>query len=170
MRFNLRFKFRDFTFFGMLAKTQTIVGATSLQKDGTHTPFWDLENCTLSEAQATLKYVQKKYGLSHIYIVSDKEGSYRAWCFTKVSFKTYLSILTDSLNIIDYSFYYYTVKRKKATLRTNSKKDRPPQKLISVLQSYPAPIPNRMERVVYDTGLVKRGYTLLLGEKGEGEY
>ena len=172
MRFNFRLKEGSFTLFVMFAKTQTIEGVTSLQNDGTHIPMWDCdaENSTLEQIEETLRTVQEKYGLSHIYVVSDKEGSYRAWCFSRVNFNTFLKILIDSIEILDYSFFYYTVKRRKATLRTSPKKDRPLQYVVSVLQSYPEPVPNRMQQVIYDTGLVKRGRTLLLGEKGEGDY
>jgi hypothetical protein len=152
----------NITFFFMLAKTQTPEGVTSLQPDGTHIVLWDLENCTLEQAEETLRAVQIKYELSHIYIASDAEGSYRAWCFSKIEYKTLLHILLDTEHL-DPIFFYYTVKRKKATLRTSNKKGRPPQKLASVLESYPAPIPETWEKVTYDTGLVKRGRSILLG-------
>ena len=165
MRFNFRVKKFGWTLFIMLARTQTIEGVSSLLSDGKHIVMWDLEGCNLTEAEETLLKVQQKYGLSDIFIVSDVEGSYRAWCFSKVVFKVLLAILVDSLEIIDYIFFYYTVKRRKATLRTSSKLGRPPQKLVSLLQSYPAPIPAELERVVYDTGLMKRGFTVLLGDR-----
>jgi hypothetical protein len=60
-------------------------------------------------------------------------------------------------------FFEYTERRKKATLRTSNKHGRPPQKLVSVLESYPGPIPETWEKVTYDTGLVKRGRSILLG-------
>lgn len=82
--------------------------------------------------------------------------------------RTFLKILVDSLSILDYSFFYYTVKRKKATLRVCSKKGRPVQRVIGVLESYPCPIPSTMEKVVCDTGLVKRGRSLLLGGDWHG--
>lgn len=166
MRFNFRAKFRNLTFFAMIAKTQTLEGVTSLQSDGNHIVMWDLEKCTLKQAEKTLTEIQKKYRLSHIYISSDNQHSYRAWCFSKVSFEIFLKILLDSLSILDYNFFYYTVKRRKATLRTSSKKGRPAQKVVSVLQSYYSPIPFKnsfVEKVVYDTGLQKRGISLLLG-------
>jgi hypothetical protein len=161
---NLRIKIKNFTFFFMASQTQTLEGVTSLQSDGAHIVMWDLENCTLKEAEKTLREVQGKYGLSHIYVASDVEESYRAWCFSKVDFPTFLSILVDSLSILDYSFFYYTVKRRKATLRTSTKKGRPEQRVVSVLKSYPVAIPSSvMERVVYDTGLQKKGVSVLLG-------
>ena len=164
MRFNFRAKFRDITFFAMIAKTQTLEGVTSLQSNNKHIVMWDLENCTLKQATKTLTKIQKKYCLSNIYIVSDNQNSFRAWCFNKVDFNIFLKILVDSLSILDYNFFYYTVKRKKATLRTGSKNGRPAQKVVSVLKSYPMSIADSVvEKVVYDTGLQKRGISLLLG-------
>jgi hypothetical protein len=148
----------------MLAKTQTLEGVSSLLPDGRHIVMWDLEGCRLAEAEETLRRVQIEYDLSHIFIVADAEGSYRAWCFTKVDSRTFLRILLDTEHV-DYSFFYYTVKRRKATLRTNSKKGRPPQQLVIVLESFPESIPTEMEKVVYDTGLEKRGRTILLGDE-----
>ena len=92
------------------------------------------------------------------------ENSFRAWCLSKVDFVTFLRILVDSISILDYNFFYYTVKRKKATLRTGSKKGRQAQRVVSVLQSYFLPFNHSVvEKVVYDTGLEKRGKSLLLG-------
>jgi hypothetical protein len=146
----------------MVAKTQTLEGVTSLQTNGKHIVLWDLENCTLEQAKETMRAVQIKYMLSHIYVASDAEGSYRAWCFSKVDYKTLLHILLDTGHL-DPVFFDYTVKRKKATLRTSNKKDRKPQELVSVIESYPAPIPETWEKVTYDTGLVKKGRGVLLG-------
>src|SRR5450756_954856 len=108
VRFNFRLKVRTLTCFAMIANTQTLEGVTSFQKDGTHVPMWDLENCTLQQAEETLRKIQMKYRLSNIYLSSDCEQSYRAWCFSKVSFEIFLKILVDSLSILDYNFFYYT--------------------------------------------------------------
>ena len=162
MRINFRLKFRNLTFFAMIAKTQTIEGVTSLLPDGNHIVMWDLDDCTIAQAEETLRNVQRQYNLSHIYLVSDSESSCRAWCFSKVDLKTLLHILLDTEHV-DYGFFYYTVKRRKATLRTSNKKNRHAQRLVSVLKSFPEPIPSRVRRTVYDTGLVKRGNSVLLG-------
>jgi len=154
----------EFTFFVMLSETQTLEGITSLQPDGKHIIMWDLEGCTLQEAIETLRKVQQKYNLSHIFIVSDAERSYRAWCFTKVDLNTFLKILLDT-DYLDWNFFYYTVKRRKATLRLSNKKNRPPQELVSVLESYPMPTPELPEMVIYDTGIEKRGLSILLGDE-----
>ena len=163
-RYNLRIKKWGWTFFVMLAKTQTLEGVSSLLSDGRHIVMWDLENCTLEQAEETLRAVQRQYNLSHIFLVGDTEGSYRAWCFSKVDLKTLLHILLDT-EYLDYVFFYYTVKRRKATLRTDSKRGRPPQQLVSVLESYPASIPTELEQVIYDTGLEKRGRNIMLGDR-----
>jgi hypothetical protein len=50
--------------------------------------------------------------------------------------------------------------------KTGNKKGRPPQKVVCVLRSYPVAFPSGdfvIERVVYDTGLQKRGFSILLG-------
>ena len=168
MRWNKRIKKRignhEFTFFVMLSETQTLEGITSLQPDGKHIIMWDLEGCTLQEAIETLRKVQQKYNLSHIFIVSDAEGSYRAWCFSKVDLNTFLKILLDT-DYLDWNFFYYTIKRRKATLRVNNKKNRLKQELVSFLESYPMPIPELPEMVIYDTGIEKRGLSILLGDE-----
>jgi len=167
MRFNFRIVFRPWTLFFMLSKTQRLEGVTSLIPSDTkkrHFVFWDIEHPVLEEDEKILRQVQTKYGLSNIYVVSDFEGSYRGWCFSKVSFQAYLNVLVDSLSILDYSFFYYTVKRRKATLRISQKKGRPTQKVVSFLESYPVSLPSSfIEQVVYDTGLQKKGIALLLG-------
>jgi hypothetical protein len=157
MRFNIRIKRANLTLFAMIAKTQTLEGVTSLQKDGLHIVMWDLENCTLKKAKEVLKRIQKKYRLSNIYLISDKENSFRAWSSSKVRFDIFLKILVDSLSILDYNFFYYTVKRKKATLRTGNKKGRPSQRVVAILPSYYLPFSQSVvEKVVYDTGLEKK--------------
>jgi hypothetical protein len=166
MRFNLRIKKFNHTVFLMISESQTLEGVTSLQSEGKHIVLWDLENCSLEQAEITLRKVQKKYCLSHIFIVSDIERSYRAWCFSKVDLKSYLKSLLDT-DFLDWNFFYWTVKRGKATLRTTNKKNREPQKIVSVLESYPVPIPVQFEKVIYDTGIEKRGLTVLLGKGGK---
>jgi len=165
MRWNLRIRKFGYNFFVNLSNIQTLEGVTSLLKSGKHIVMWDLEDCTLEQAEETLMKVQISYNLSDIFIFSDKERSYRAWCFKIVNFKTLLKILLDT-DYVDWNFLYYTFKRKKATLRLNNKKNRPKQELVSVLKSYSVSIPKKaLEKVVYDTGIEKRGISIILGEK-----
>ena len=56
MRFNLRLNKLNHTVFLMISETQTLEGITSLQSDGKHIVLWDLENCSLEQAEITLKY------------------------------------------------------------------------------------------------------------------
>lgn len=162
MRFNFRVKMGSVTFFGMLSTTQTLEGIASLLNDGSHVLMWDMEKCTLEQAEETLRNVQGKYGLSDILIFSDKEGSYRAICFSRVDFRTFMRVLLATEHV-DWNFIYWTMKRGKATLRTSNKKDRTAQKPVSILYSFPAEIPKTMEQVVYDTGTEKRGHVIFLG-------
>jgi hypothetical protein len=164
MRFNFLAKIFNHTFFCMLAETQTLNGITSKTPEGLHYVFWDLEKCTLEQTKETLRLVQEKFNLSDIFLTSDYENSYRAWCFSKVSFKSFLKILLYTEHV-DYDFFYWTVRRSKATLRTTDKKGRKPQKIIVVLESYPVPIPEVFETVEYDTGVQKRGRYVKLGTK-----
>jgi hypothetical protein len=151
-------------------KTQTLQGITSLipnSKDKHIIMIDSKSNCNLHLLTEKLKDIQEKYNLSNVGIFSDKEGSYRVWCFTQVYFVTLLRILLDVYDFLDYNFFYWTVVKGKATLRTNSKKNRPRQELVSFLMSYPVPIPEKCEKVIYDTGVEKRGLSILLGEGGK---
>lgn len=172
-RFNLRIKIRGIVMFFMISKSQTIEGVTSLTEynkknpyESKHAVLWDLEECTLSQAEETLLHVQNVFGLGDIYIVSDKKYSYRAWCFTRVNLREYLKILVET-DYVDMQFINYTVRRNRATLRLSRKKDREPQKIISVLKSNfrDGGIPSKMEYIKYDTGLMKSGLTINIGEK-----
>ena len=168
MRLNFRMKLGEYTFFGMVSKTQTLEGLTSIQSDGKHIIMFDSkDNCDLNKLKECWERIQQKYGLSNVFIVSDKEGSYRIWCYTHVSFDILLKILLDAYDLMDWNFFYWTVTRSKATLRTSNKKNREPQKIVAVLESYPAIFNENelWEKVTYDTGTEKRGINILLGDK-----
>lgn len=164
MRFNFRIKKFGLNLFVSLSEVQTLEGITSLLPNGKHIILIDLENCSQLEAEGSLRKLQRKRGLPDIFLVSDLEKSFRAWCYAQVDLKTLLQILLD-VEFLDWNFFWWTVKRGKATLRTSNKKNRPPQKLVSVLRSYSVPIPASCEKVVYDTGVEKRGTTVLLGDR-----
>ena len=168
-----RFSFKATKHFGdfgfsiliLFAKTQRLHGITSLipNSDNKHIILADLENCDEEQAIRETRFVQQKHGLSHMYIQSDAENSFRVWCFSIVDYKTLLKILLD-FDHLDMVFFAYTNKRKKATLRDDKKKDRPPQKIVAVLESYPMPIPEHVQEVFYDTGIVKKGIAISLGD------
>ena len=140
MRVNFRIKVGEYTFFGMISKTQTLEGVTSLQSDNKHIIMFDsIDNCSLVKLEECWKVIQQKYGLSNVFIVSDKEGSYRVWCYTHVNFDVLLKILLDAYDLMDWNFFYWTVTRSKATLRTSNKFNREPQKIVSVLGCHSRP-------------------------------
>ena len=131
--------------------------------------MFDLEGFSLQEVEDILLRLQVSYSLSDIFITSDRDRSFRAWCFSEVDFYTFLEILIQVLKrgYLDYNFFWWTVDKSKATLGTNSKKNRPPQKVVSILRSYSLSIPKSVEMVTYDTGVKTRGLTVFLGEQGK---
>jgi len=163
MRFNFRFKFGRFTVFFMLSHTQTLEGITSRVGENEHIILWDLEGCSLEEAEETLSEVQFRHKLGNIFITCDAEGSYRAWCFSKRTWNEYLRILLETEHL-DYNFFHWTVRRGASTLRISNKAGRQPQKIVSFLQGYEeTQIPEKMVHVVYDTGMEKRGKVINIG-------
>jgi hypothetical protein len=162
-RFNFRAKIGNYTVFGMLSETQKLEGITSILPDKRHIILWDIEKCTLQQAKASLKKVQLQFHLSDIFITSDCDNSFHGWCFSKVDFKTFLKILLET-EYLDYNFFYWTVSRSKATIRTSNKIGREQQKIVSVLESYHASMPDdKMQQVIYETGIEKTGLNLILG-------
>lgn len=159
----------------MLAETQTLEGLTSqvIGKKGYHYPFFDIEKTKqqlpLETVEKELGKIQLKYNQSDFYITSDKKDSYRVYCFNEVTFTDYNRMQLDLIDvgILDYNFFYWGVNKGETTLRTSSKKNRAKQELVSTLHSYSVPIPEKVKRVFYDTGIDKRGLTVFLGEKGK---
>lgn len=152
------------------ATTSLILGTiSSMHPCGLHNPLWDLEivkPCLnpLQLIKQALREVQIEYDLPNIWVNSDAEASYRAWCYAQVPFKTYLKILLDT-EYVDPQFFFYTVKRRAATLRTSKKIDREKEKVVLFLPSYTVPFPKEREKVTYDTGIVKKGVRIELGNK-----
>ncbi len=54
MRYNYRVKIAEFTFFAMIAKTQTLEGVTSLQKDSTHIPMLGFRKLYIATSRRNL--------------------------------------------------------------------------------------------------------------------
>ncbi len=148
----------------MISHTQTLEGITSKVGKNEHLIFLDLENCTLQEAAEKLSDVQYEFGLGDIYITSDIEGSFRAWCFSRRTFLEYVHILLHSFPLLDFGFFIWTTRRTAGTLRTNRKVGREPQKVVAVLKGYEeTEIPLKYVDVVYDTGLEKKGKVIVIG-------
>jgi len=172
MRWNLRIFLRPWTFFAMLSKTQTLEGITSKvitepEEKHLHYIFFDLEGGhELGEVNHGLGDIQCEFKLGDIYIHSDKECSYRAICYSKRPWTTYLHILLHALEagLLDYGFWVWTVRRGAATIRISDKVGRPHQKCVAVLKGYePTMFPEKMCYVKYDTGIEKKGRLIKLG-------
>lgn len=120
-----------------------------------HYIFWGFDNCRLEVAKEQLRAKQEKYNLADIFIVSDKPNSYRAFCFSKRSFREYLEILLETKGV-DWAFISWTMRRKKAILRTIPKVNRGQQEIVSILGGYePYSIPQKVMREIYETGYTK---------------
>jgi len=158
-RLNLRLKFGKITFFGMISKTQTLKGIGSLvdKKEHLHYIFWDLEGCTRKEAEQTLMEVQREFKLGMIFLTSDKEKSFRAYCFSVRKWLEYLHILLHT-KYVDYGFWIWTVRRGEATLRISNKENRIMQKILTVYEGYEKTVlPKIIRYIIYDTGIQKKG-------------
>jgi len=166
-----RFSFKATKHFGkhgfsllvLFAKTQRLEAISTLLPSGKHFILADVENCSIEEVIDEAKYVQRKHGLSHMYIYSDAERSFRIFCYSLVDYKTLLKILLDFKHL-DMIFFAYTVRRKKATLRISQKENRSSPKLVKVLETYPVPFPEQVQQVFYDTGVMKKGISFTLGD------
>jgi predicted aldo/keto reductase-like oxidoreductase len=151
----------------MLSLTQKMFGVNSIADkiENLHYVFWDMDNCTLEQAEETLECIQTKYKLSDIFICSDWENSFRAWCFSKVDYNTMLKILLET-RYVDKGFFRYAVTNNKATLRTSDKEGREQkQEIVSILRTYPQPIPETFNYKEYDTSLGKKSINIFIGDK-----
>ncbi|MGQ9507542.1 MAG: hypothetical protein ACUVTB_06800 [Candidatus Bathycorpusculaceae bacterium] len=165
-RLNLLLKIRNITIFAMISATQTLEGVMSKIGNDKHLILADIEtDKPLNEILHVLKRIQRRYRLGDFWLTSDFKGSYRLWCFSQRSWLKYLQILLDLLKegILDYNFWFWTIKRGSATLRTSNKANREPQRVIAHLKGYEkTTIPSKLCHVVYDTGTSKVGWCILL--------
>jgi hypothetical protein len=156
-RFFRRFYFGNYHLSILLMKIQQVKGIANRvvgERDKYHI-FWDIEDCTLEQATETLSDVQYRHHLADIYLTSDKENSFRAWCFSKRPFIEYLMILLET-KYVDWAFTKWTVNRHKSVLRTSRKSNRPKQDVVAVLKGYePYELPKRITLEFYETGLEK---------------
>jgi hypothetical protein len=125
-----------FKSFFMISHTQDLEGLTSKVGKNEHIILWDLDKCTLDEAIKKLADVQFEFRLGNIFIVSDAEKSFRAWCFSRRSFLEYVHILIHTFPLLDFGFFIWTIRRTASTLRVNDKEGRPSQKVVAYLQGY----------------------------------
>lgn len=153
LRINIR---NRFLLFFMLTKIQTVKGMSTQvynehnRKTKKHYIYWDMDNCSLNQAENELKSIQMQYDLGNIYITSDKENSYRAQCFNKISFSEYIRILANT-KYVDDLYLMEVFRRREGILRLSPKRDREPQKVVSILSSYYNKIPTKFKAEIYQT-------------------
>jgi hypothetical protein len=151
----------------MISATQSLQGVCSKVSEdkhgGKHVCLFDIENASLERVVKCLRKIQLAYVLGNIWLVSDAPKSFRAWCFSVRPWTTYLRIMLDliDMGVLDYNFFFWTVKRGEATLRCSDKLNRPPQKVVAFLEGYEeTAIPDKLKAILYDTGVEKRGVIL----------
>ena len=162
MRFSTRIKIGNITLFGMLSSTQRLSGITNKIDKDKFFIMWDMENCSLPDCIGSLKNIQEKYNLGEIFITSDIEKSYHGYCFDIVTFRRFLSIVCET-KFCDWNFIRWSVVRGQATLRTSKKRNRDRQKVVAILKGHHNKIIENPIRVIYDTGINKRGMVLNIG-------
>jgi hypothetical protein len=156
-RFFRRFYFGNYHLSILSMKIQRVHGIANkvVGEKNKYYPFWDIEGCSLNQAVETLSDVQYKYQLADIFIVSDKEYSYRAFCFSKRPFNECMIILYETKHV-DWAFIKWSTHRRKSVLRTSQKLGRPKQKVVNVLRGFePYDLPKKVIEEIYETGLEK---------------
>lgn len=123
---SIRLEFpRDWVFYSILTKVEHLEGINSKlkRKIDQHIILFDFDDMPIKNVMNSLKITQKKYDLGEIFIITDRENSYRAMCFKTVKFIELLKILIDTKGIDEY-FIRYTARKGEATIRTTTKKGR----------------------------------------------
>lgn len=135
MKLSIRRKLGNILIYGFISPIQRVDGLQSkIKKSDDHIVLWDFDEKNFNAIKWELEDIQLKYNLGDIFIMSDKDNSYRAFSLTSVTFKTLLKILIETKGV-DYNFFRYTVKREYATIRITNKKNREPNKIIYSLKT-----------------------------------
>jgi hypothetical protein len=132
MRIATRFKLRSWFFYATIGRVQVVTGISSKVGPNQHAVFWDFDDSTLDDVINVLHETQLNYMLDEINIFSDKPGSYRAICYTVVTFKELIKILADTPGVDDV-FLIKTAQKGQATLRLSPKLGRPKPEIVYTL-------------------------------------
>jgi hypothetical protein len=124
--------------------------------------LWDLDKCSLDNCIKALRKVQEKYNLSNIHIMSDSANSYRAMCYTQVSFVELIHILIDT-EYIDNDFIAHTITDKKSALRMSQKRGRKGNAVIHTVESFSVDMPEKITIKTYETSVEKKAHIISLG-------
>lgn len=139
----------------MISIIQTLKGITSQVKgENMHYILMDFDSVIFTKVFDDIFNAQTKYNLGDFYLISDRENSWRAICFSKRTFKEYMNILLEC-KYVDKSFKVWTLKREKGTIRLSNKIDRTKQKLMILRGHEKTTIPENFKFVYYETGKTK---------------
>ena len=155
MKITLRRKIGNLLIYGFITRTQSVTGLISKIPNGLdqHYPLWDFDNSNLDEVMESLETAKNDFMLNNIYIMSDKEGSYRAFSLTPVDFRTLLGIIIFTKGT-DFQFFNWTVKRGYATIRMTEKIGRRDNKIITCIGNATEKLDlNKIQFVDYSTDL-----------------
>lgn len=147
---------------------QTVSGITSKAGNGSHYVLWDFDNRSLEICAKALRYIQRKYSLSDIYIFSDSENSCHGICYSKFRFRKMIEILASTPNI-DLDYVAHTIDQGKATIRLSEKIGREKMSLVKTIYSKWSSIapPENIEDATYECSLEKTSKLIDLNLGGD---
>jgi hypothetical protein len=148
-------KLGNWVYYSTLGKIQTVEGISSKVDRDRHIVLWDFDNCSLERVRSSLESAQKTFNLGEITVFSDKPMSYRAVCYSQVSFRGLMEILISTKGVDDV-FIVMTARKGQATLRLSPKVGRlDPEIVLRINGDYVNP-PDKLSRWVYETGYDSR--------------
>lgn len=151
----VRFDFKGLRFFLAITRSKEVEGVNSKLPDGWHFLMWDFDEVEEGKVIFALLEVQRFFKLSSICIISTGiPNHHHAYCFTKASYPTVLSILASTEGL-DQMYFKIGVIRGYFTLRISDKKDRVFQPRITLASPVPPDI-NPSEIASFITYWTKR--------------
>lgn len=120
---NIHLKYRTWHLDLSIHQRQPVLGVNSILPDGKHAIFWDFDKVPLIEVRGALLKVQRRHILSTIYMFeSSVAGNYHAYCLTRVSWATLITILMETPGV-DQEYIKIGFMRGYMTLRWTNKID-----------------------------------------------
>ena len=115
---------------------QLVAGINSgLPTDENHFLEWDFDNIRYTQMIHSLRYVQDRFRLGDIYVMTDSETcNFRAICYTSVPFLKMIEILAGT-PYIDPDFVRISLRRRYSTVRISPKIERTPPRMLGILKS-----------------------------------
>lgn len=142
--FDFKIPFSNHTRLKISAKLEEMVAGinSGLPEDTEHILMWDYDDIKYKEMIHSLKYVQERFRLGDIYVMTDsKTCNFRAICYTRVPFLNMIEILAGT-PFIDPDFVRISLRRRYSTIRISPKKGRTPPRQLGIISSiYPSETP-----------------------------